>query len=309
MVEVMRTGKKKPFSDSRKRSNYRVTNNREYNNILRNRGRIDFMISKDLSYGWYESYNVMYRKVGGQRRYSNKAIFVCLEIRYLFRLKLRQAQGFINWLFEILGLSISCPDYSTLSRRSKSLDIEFEIERDKKFAYVSIDSTGVQTYTGNEWLENKHGKSYKRRIWKKLHIIIDNEGNILANEMSEHTSDDRSHLEPFLKDIRAHELLADPGYDSESIYQMLRKRCIKPTIRPPNHETLVRMDDKEYTERQKQVFYQQEKGYHAWRIKNNYGRRELVENTFFRFKNSFGSHFLSREDKSMNTELKIKCHW
>jgi len=42
--------------------------------------------------------------------------------------------------------------------------------------------------------------------------------------------------------------------------------------------------------------------------KNNYGRRELVENTFFRFKNSFGSNFLSRADKTMNTELKIKCH-
>ena len=68
MVEVMRTAKKKPFSDSRKRSNYRVTNNREYNNILRNRGRIDFMISRDLSSGWYECYDTRYRKVGGQNQ-------------------------------------------------------------------------------------------------------------------------------------------------------------------------------------------------------------------------------------------------
>ena len=29
---------------------------------------------------------------------------------------------------------------------------------------VSIDSTGIQTYTGNEWLENKHGLQYLRRI-------------------------------------------------------------------------------------------------------------------------------------------------
>jgi hypothetical protein len=50
----MRSPKKKPFSSSRKRSKFKVTNWSEYNNILRNRGRIDFMIAEDLSDGWYE---------------------------------------------------------------------------------------------------------------------------------------------------------------------------------------------------------------------------------------------------------------
>ena len=36
----MRSPKKKPFSVSRKRSKFKVTNWSEYNNILRNRGRI-----------------------------------------------------------------------------------------------------------------------------------------------------------------------------------------------------------------------------------------------------------------------------
>jgi len=53
--------------------------------------------------------------------------------------------------------------------------------------------------------------------------------------------------------------------------------------------------------------YQQTKGYQAWRVKNNYGRREKVENIFFRFKNTFGSKFLSRNDKNMKNELSIKC--
>ena len=44
----MRSPKKKPFSSSRKRSKFKVTNWSEYNNILRNRGRIDFMIAEDL---------------------------------------------------------------------------------------------------------------------------------------------------------------------------------------------------------------------------------------------------------------------
>ena len=79
----MRTAKKKPFSNSRKRSKFKITNWPEYNNILRNRGRIEFMISKNLAENWYEQNNNG-KKRGGQRKYSDQAILVCLQIRYLF---------------------------------------------------------------------------------------------------------------------------------------------------------------------------------------------------------------------------------
>ena len=105
----MRSPKKKPFSVSRKNSKFKVTNWSEYNNILRNRGRIDFMIAKDLSDGWYEDIGNN-KKRGGQRRYSDKAILMCFQIRYLFGLKLRQTQGFINWIFMMSGLPLICPD-------------------------------------------------------------------------------------------------------------------------------------------------------------------------------------------------------
>jgi len=223
----MRSPKKKPFSESRKHSKYKVTNWPEYNNILRKRGRIDFMIAENLSNAWYEN-SPNNRKVGRQRIYSDIAILQCLQIRYLFGLKLRQTQGFINWIFEMAGFKLRCPDYTTLSIRAKKLNITLLNKNyDKEFNHVIIDSTGIQTYTGNEWLENKHGKQYIRRIWKKLHIMIDEDGQIIANQ--------------------------------------------------------------------------------AWRVKNNYGRREKVENTFFRFKNTFGSKFLSRNDKNMKNELSIKC--
>ncbi|WP_342225729.1 hypothetical protein [Rickettsia endosymbiont of Urophora cardui] len=62
--------------------------------------------------------------------------------------------------------------------------------------------------------------------------------------------------------------------------------CNKAVIRPPNSSVKVQsLRDK--TERDAAVIYQQNKGYQAWRVKNNYGRRERVENTFFRFKRVF----------------------
>ena len=261
------------------------------------------MIAADLGDGWYEDHSGN-RKRGGQRRYSDKAILMCIQLRCLFGLKLRQSQGFINWIFMILGVALSCPDYTTLSKRGRKLNLEDVLaSKEEEFDYVCMDSTGIQTYTGNEWLENKHGRQNMRRIWKKLHIALGNNGMIIGAITTKHNKDDRSQVEALLMNVKTQEVLADPGYDGENIYQMIRTKGIKPTIRPPNH--LVASEAK--TERQQSAAYQQTKGYHAWRKKNGYGRRELVENTFFRFKNSFGSKFLSRDDDNMRNEMTIKC--
>ena len=175
--------------------------------------------------------------------------------------------------------------------------------KDSDFDYVCLDSRGIQTYTGNEWLENKHGKQYIRRTWKKLHIATGNNGMITGATTTGHNKDDRSQVQELLKNIKTKEVLADTGYDGENIYQTIRAKGMKPTIRPPNN--LVAKKAK--TERHQSAAYQQKKGYHAWRNKNKYGRRELVENTFFRFKGAFGSRFLSRDDDNMKNEMTIKC--
>jgi hypothetical protein len=69
------------------------------------------------------------------------------------------------------------------------------------------------------------------------------------------------------------------------------------------NETISSFDQ---TERQQSAAYQQTKGY-PWRNKNKYGRREMVENIIFRFKNSFGSQSLSRDEHNMKNEMTIKC--
>lgn len=48
----MRSPKKEAFSKSRKYSKHKVMNWSSYNEYLRKRGRIDFMIADDLKNGW-----------------------------------------------------------------------------------------------------------------------------------------------------------------------------------------------------------------------------------------------------------------
>lgn len=302
----MRSPKKKSFSNSRINSKFKVTNWSEYNDFLRRRGRIDFMISENLCNGWYED-DHLDKKPGRKKTYSDQSIIQVLEIRYLFGLKLRQTQGFLDWVFKIADLDIKCPDYTTLSKRGKKLKIKVEaIDNHEEVSYVSMDSSGIQTYTGNEWLENKHGKRYNRRTWKKIHIVVNDKGLITVNSTTDHNVDDRSQVDELLTDINTKEFLADPGYDGEDMYQLLRSKGIRPTIRPPNRPAESKRDHLK-TERDIEVEYRQNKGYQAWRVKKKYGRRERSENTFFRFKNSFGSRFLSRGIENMKNEITIKC--
>lgn len=63
---------------------------------------------------------------GGQRTYANVAIEAALTIRMVFRLPLRQTEGFLRSLARLLNLEIPIPDHTTLSRRLRRLgEIQF----------------------------------------------------------------------------------------------------------------------------------------------------------------------------------------
>jgi len=55
---------------------------------------------------------------GGQSRYSELAIETGMILRLPFHLALRQTEGLMASIFSLLGISLSTPDHSTLSRRA-----------------------------------------------------------------------------------------------------------------------------------------------------------------------------------------------
>ena len=62
-------------------------------------------------------------KRGRQHVYSDAAVQTCLTMKVLFGLALRQTTGFIESLLGLIGLDWDVPDFSTLSRRQKSLAV------------------------------------------------------------------------------------------------------------------------------------------------------------------------------------------
>ena len=62
-------------------------------------------------------------KQGRQQTYSVPAIQTCLTMKVLFGMALRQTTGFGESLLRLVGLDWPVPDFSTLSRRQKTLAV------------------------------------------------------------------------------------------------------------------------------------------------------------------------------------------
>ncbi|MEP3331068.1 transposase, partial [Sedimentitalea sp.] len=112
------------FNDARRdkipKAKYRVTNWSAYNEGLRQRGDLTVSVSDDVARKWSSPRR---KTRGGQARYTDLAIEICLTLRVVFRLALRQTQGFMRSIAKLMGLDLVVPDYSTLSRRGKGLKI------------------------------------------------------------------------------------------------------------------------------------------------------------------------------------------
>ena len=108
-----------------KPSNYRLRNWSKYNNALKNRGKIVFMITKNIEDTWL-ALKPDEKLPGPPVVFTYKAIEISLQIRELFHLPLRQTEGFIEGLFESIGINVPVPNYSLLSKRAEGLDLKLK---------------------------------------------------------------------------------------------------------------------------------------------------------------------------------------
>jgi Transposase DDE domain len=57
----------------------------------------------------------------------------------------------------LMGVTLSAPDHSTVSRRAVTLPVIQRAQVPHGPLHVLIDSTGLQVYGAGQWLEAKHG--------------------------------------------------------------------------------------------------------------------------------------------------------
>src|SRR3954447_9797841 len=77
--------------------------------------------------------------------YSDLAITTALTLKAVFRLALRQTEGLIGSVIGLLGLALSVPDHTTLSRRAETLEVPRpKLDSDAEPVHLLVDSTGLK---------------------------------------------------------------------------------------------------------------------------------------------------------------------
>lgn len=153
------------FNEARRhripKQRYRVRNWAEYDRGLVRLGDIRVWLSEDVLGGWRAACRT---KPGGQCSFSNLAIETTLVLGAVMRLPLRQTEGFVRSLMEMMKLDLAVPDHTTLARRRRTVDVrERRWPRNKGPVDIVIDSNGLKFLGAGEWARAKHGET--RRSW------------------------------------------------------------------------------------------------------------------------------------------------
>ena len=285
------------------KATYRASNWREYNAALVERGSLTLWIDEAVIARWHS--------VSGKGAvYHDDAIVCALSLRSVFGLALRQTQGFLRSLARMLGLAVTIPHYSTLSRRANGLNVPVgRLKSEDQPAHLVIDSTGLKVYGEGEWTMRTHGKQ-KRRVWRKLHLGVDEASNeILVHELTLNDVHDGLVLPDLLDQFQGavDQVSADKAYDSLRCHRAIHDRGARAVI-PPRKGASIHpppgLKDPPPT-RGRIVRRIHQVGRKAWKEESNYHRRSLAETAMFRYKSIIGPKMHSRKSETQKTEAAI----
>lgn len=317
MTKVQKTSQRSKKARERrqkaKKVRYNITNWKEYNAALERRGSLTLWIDPSVIASWYSTQAVAPKR-GRREIYSDAAIVLSLTLQTVYHLPYRQTEGFLRSVFQMMGITVTVPDYSTVNRRAKSVEVPLEARTCRGSVHVVVDSTGVKVYGEGEWKTRQHGIS-KRRTWKKLHLGIDESSNIiLSAAITSNAVDDAAMLPKLLEQARQHcpdgigQCSADGAYDKMKCYDTLGD--IRATIPPRKGAKIHRHGNRKAVPthpRDENIRAIRDKGRKAWKQESGYHRRSKAEVAMFRYKTIFGETMNARETQRQEREGQIKC--
>lgn len=286
------------------KARYKVINWTDYNKALINRGSLTMWFSEEVIRIWLKAEQTGRR--GHPIKYADTAIECMLILKGVFRLPLRQTQGIIGSLMNLIGIELPVPHYSTLCRRMPKIRVPLPRTRKEKGLHLVVDATGLKVYGEGEWKVRKHGKS-KRRTWRKVHLgFNDNTGEVLACVLTDKRGHEKNILPDLLDEVTEpiDQVSGDGGYDYKTCYDAIADRGAKAVI-PPRKSAIFHnngfMDARDDNLRRIQ-----EIGRKAWKEESGYHRRSLAETGIYRLKRIFGGGLNSRFD-SQFVEVRLRC--
>ena len=282
----------------------------EYNAALKQRGRIDIFIEENIIKSW--SKTRLHDGQGSTKQYSDLAILTCHRFRMVFHLPLRQTQGFVGSMFEMMNLNIPVPSISTLCDRLKTLGIEtpeFKNKTPKKngiFA-IAIDSTGLKQYGRDEWHQEKH-RVKSKASWRKAHFAVGDDHIIYGAKMTDKNTWDNEVIDDLVAqiDVQVEHVSGDKGYDENTVYETLTEAFPEADIVIPPKNNITD-NENHHEKRLEHVREIAGTNQLSWQEKHHYGKRNTSELAMQRYKRIFGNKLHAREFERQEQEIIIAC--
>ena len=284
---------------------YETRNWAEYNHSLKQRGSLSIWFDPEMSWEAEAS-----GRRGRQKTYSDAAIQACLTLKVLFGLPLRQTTGFVESLLKRVELDWSVPDFSTLCRRQKTLSVAIPYKGSAGPLHLLVDSTGIKAEGEGEWNARKHGGP-KRRLWRKIHIGVDEETlEIRAIEVTSSSIGDAPMLPDLLSQIPPDQELgsvtADGAYDTRKCHDAIAARNAHAVIPPRKNAKMWKPDTAGAKARNEAVRSSKYLGRALWRNLTGYHRRSRVETKMHCVK-LLGQRLSARDFDRQVAEIQIRA--
>jgi hypothetical protein len=298
----MTTQASQPMEVALPKVQYRVTNWPEYDRALVRRGSLTI---------WFDEAFLQDRwrpaptgKRGAPFQYSDTAIQALLTLKAVFDLPYRMVEGLAGSIVQWMGVALSIPDHTLMSRRAKTLSVMIPRRSRSGPIDVVVDSTGLKVYGEGEWKVRQHGAG-KRRTWRKVHLAIDADvKDVLAVEVTTEQWTDSEVFAGLLEqmDDPIGHVRGDGAYDTHDVYTAAGERGAEVTI-PPRANAVPWTPDHPRTQALAAIAAQ---GLPAWKQAVGYHRRSLAENAMYRFKQLLGDRLASRLFETQVTEVQVR---
>ncbi|ATF10457.1 Mobile element protein [Candidatus Enterovibrio altilux] len=98
------------------------------------------------------------------RLFSDLVITMALIIQRVSSIPLRSLQEFINFVFKLAQLLLSCLHYSCIGQRAKMVSVKFKPKNKGTFQHLVNDSMGLKAYCVGKCEVKKHAADGKRLV-------------------------------------------------------------------------------------------------------------------------------------------------
>lgn len=266
-------------------------------------------ISAEVIKSWHETEQT--GKRGHPKVYGDVVIELMMMIGIVYKQPLRQTEGLLNSILEMMKLDLKSPSYSALCRRRQRLDVKLPKVRGSEGIHLLVDSTGLKVYGEGEWKVRQHGKT-KKNTWTKVHLGVNQvDGMIVAVEVTDNSVADHEVVDALIENIEApiESFKADGAYDKRAVYETLQRRKARAVIPPQKNARIwkrgncsgLRLD------RDENLRYIRRKGRKKWKVESGYHQRSKSETAMFRLKCITGSSISAKSFDGRVADIKTRC--